>query len=227
MPDWDAATFENDIALLKLATPASDGQPVFWATEVLADWFAPGEVVIAAGWGHTENDPEGTGFGVQDTMRRVELPIRTAAECAASVPPGEFVPEVMICAGYEEGGKDSCAGDSGGPVFVAEADRWRQVGIVSWGYDCAEPPYEGAPTDGSFGLYTRLATYDDWIVATTGLITCEGAPATIIGTPGNDSLTGHGKDDVIVGGGGDDTIRGRFGNDIICGGRRVRSSGWG
>jgi len=216
--DWDAVTFENDIALLKLATPASVGTSIYWATDTLADWFAPGIVATSAGWGLTENDPSGTGNGVQDAMRRVDLPIRSAAECAASVPSGEFFADAMICAGYEEGGRDACAGDSGGPIFVEEIGRWRQVGIVSWGYDCAEPPYEGDPTDGSFGFFTRVATYDEWIVATTGLTTCEGAPATIVGTPGNDTLAGHGRDDVIVGGAGNDTILGRFGHDIICGG---------
>jgi hypothetical protein len=216
--DWNAVTFENDIALLKLAAPASVGTAIYWATGTLADWFAPGVVAISAGWGITEDDPSGTGNGVQDEMRKVDLPIRSAEECAASVPSGDFFADAMICAGYEEGGRDACAGDSGGPLFVEELGRWRQVGIVSWGYDCADPPYEGNPTDGSFGFYTRLAAFDEWMVATTGLTTCEGAPATIVDTPGNDTLTGHGRDDVIVGGAGNDLILGRFGADIICGG---------
>jgi secreted trypsin-like serine protease len=36
----------------------------------------------------------------------------------------------MICAG--QAAKDSCSGDSGGPLIVNEG-RWTQVGIVSWG----------------------------------------------------------------------------------------------
>lgn len=49
--------------------------------------------------------------------------------------------------------------------------------------------------------------------------TCRGVAATIVGTPGDDTLTGTDGDDVIVGQGGADTINGGLGNDLICGGR--------
>jgi hypothetical protein len=48
--------------------------------------------------------------------------------------------------------------------------------------------------------------------------TCNGRPATIVGTPGNDGLFGTRGDDVIVGLGGNDQIYGNGGNDTICGG---------
>jgi len=207
-PDWDTDTYENDIALLRVAVPATAGAPVYWATDTLADWFAAGTVGTVIGWGLTENNPPGTGFGAQDVMREVEVPIRTASECTASVPPGEFFAAAMICAGETAGGVDSCQGDSGGPMVVPEGDRWRQVGIVSWGYGCADP--------GDYGFYTRLATYDQWIVDTTGFTTCEGAPATMVGTAAGERIVGTGADDVIVGGGGGDVILGKSGNDILC-----------
>jgi Ca2+-binding RTX toxin-like protein len=47
---------------------------------------------------------------------------------------------------------------------------------------------------------------------------CAGRPATIVGTPGNDAITGTAGDDVIVTGAGRDWIRARGGNDIICAG---------
>ena len=46
---------------------------------------------------------------------------------------------------------------------------------------------------------------------------CDGKPATIVGTSGDDVLKGTGGDDVIVGLGGDDLIKGRGGNDTLCG----------
>jgi Ca2+-binding RTX toxin-like protein len=46
---------------------------------------------------------------------------------------------------------------------------------------------------------------------------CNGLPATIVGTPGDDILYGTSADDVIVGRGGDDRIYGRKGDDTICG----------
>lgn len=48
---------------------------------------------------------------------------------------------------------------------------------------------------------------------------CFGAPATIVGTAGNDRLRGTSGRDVIFGGGGDDIIRGMSGNDLLCGGQ--------
>jgi Ca2+-binding RTX toxin-like protein len=47
---------------------------------------------------------------------------------------------------------------------------------------------------------------------------CAEQAATILGTPGNDTIDGTDGDDVIVGLAGDDLIRGRGGSDIICGG---------
>jgi len=47
--------------------------------------------------------------------------------------------------------------------------------------------------------------------------TCDGRPATHIGTTGNDVLRGTNGDDVMVGLDGDDTLYGFQGNDVICG----------
>jgi dipeptidyl aminopeptidase/acylaminoacyl peptidase len=46
---------------------------------------------------------------------------------------------------------------------------------------------------------------------------CAGVAATIVGTPGNDTINGTAAADVIVAGDGNDTINGLDGNDIICG----------
>jgi hypothetical protein len=64
----------------------------------------------------------------------------------------------MICAESFET-KDTCNGDSGGPVFVKGADATLdiQVGIVSWGYKCA--------VDGYPGVYVRLSEITGWIDA--------------------------------------------------------------
>lgn len=48
--------------------------------------------------------------------------------------------------------------------------------------------------------------------------TCQGLPATIVGTTGDDRLVGTAKADVILARGGDDRVEGRGGDDVICGG---------
>jgi Ca2+-binding RTX toxin-like protein len=47
---------------------------------------------------------------------------------------------------------------------------------------------------------------------------CDGHPATIVGTNGDDELVGTPGDDVIMGLGGADTIQALGGNDVVCGG---------
>ena len=49
-------------------------------------------------------------------------------------------------------------------------------------------------------------------------LTCNGLPATIAGTFGNDTLVGTPGNDVMHGWGGNDVIHGLQGNDVICGG---------
>jgi hypothetical protein len=49
--------------------------------------------------------------------------------------------------------------------------------------------------------------------------TCEGQPATIVGTAGSDVRVASPGRDVIAGLGGNDTLSGLAGNDLICGGK--------
>ena len=62
----------------------------------------------------------------------------------------------MICAGYEEGGRDSCGGDSGGPLACrGDNGRYKLFGVVSWGGTC------GAAKEP--GVYAKTAAVLGWI----------------------------------------------------------------
>jgi predicted extracellular nuclease len=63
----------------------------------------------------------------------------------------------------------------------------------------------------------RSSDHDPVIVGLDLIATCNGLPATLIGTPGDDVIDGTNGDDVIVALGGNDTINGGNGNDVICG----------
>lgn len=60
----------------------------------------------------------------------------------------------MFCAGVTAGGRDSCSGDSGGPIVDASA---RLQGVVSWGNGCARA--------NAAGVYTRVGNFVNWIEA--------------------------------------------------------------
>lgn len=64
----------------------------------------------------------------------------------------------QLCAGYPEGGRDVCSGDSGGPLLIKKkyGTGFYLVGIVSGTQDCAKP---NIPS-----VYTRVANYYDWII---------------------------------------------------------------
>lgn len=64
----------------------------------------------------------------------------------------------QICAGDWLGERDTCAGDSGGPILVKIESEERVlpyiVGITSFGGYCAS----GLPA-----VYTRISEYREWI----------------------------------------------------------------
>ena len=51
-----------------------------------------------------------------------------------------------------------------------------------------------------------------------GTVTCDGLPATRVGTGAAETINGTPGPDVIQGLGGNDVIRGLGGNDVVCGG---------
>ncbi|RWS17592.1 hypothetical protein B4U79_08427 [Dinothrombium tinctorium] len=67
----------------------------------------------------------------------------------------DFDSKTMICAGYTSGGVDSCQGDSGGPLTMTVNGQVIQIGVVSYGGGCAR---RGSP-----GVYTRVASFRNWI----------------------------------------------------------------
>jgi predicted extracellular nuclease len=60
--------------------------------------------------------------------------------------------------------------------------------------------------------------HDPSFVGVNLTATCNGLPATIIGTAGDDTINATNGNDVIVALGGNDIVNGGNGNDVICGG---------
>ena len=89
----------------------------------------------------------------------VRLPILNNENCQDMFNKAGHKKEIkptFICAGYTNGGKDSCEGDSGGPLMIQRSNgHWVLVGTVSHGIKCAEPNLPG--------VYMRTSAYLLWI----------------------------------------------------------------
>lgn len=150
MPSWDPRTFQNDLALLLLDRPTFAPSMPLVAPGTL---IAAGTEVTTAGWGST--DPGR--FAPSPVLQEVTVPVVSSQYCSDQYPEEQrFDDRSMLCAGdVGNGGRDSCYGDSGGPLTRAVEGRREQVGIVSWGFECGDPVFPG--------VYTRLAAYTDWV----------------------------------------------------------------
>ena len=109
---------------------------------------------------------------------------------------------------------------------LASASLTSQItGVADWHVNADEPDL--IDYDMNFKLPAQDALYapdpyrysdhDPVIIGLDLKATCNGLPATIIGTPGDDVIYGTNGSDVIVGLGGNDTIYGGNANDVICG----------
>ncbi|KAF2365278.1 Serine proteases trypsin domain [Trinorchestia longiramus] len=165
----------HDIALLKLQRPASMTTRVLPAClpNSPVQHFSRQSSFVVAGWGATEEDP----FGGSEKLMKVKIDYVESNLCWKRFnenpvfrPPWGITTD-LICAGAEN--KDSCPGDSGGPL-MQETDlpdmpgggcRPRVVaGVVSFGPHC-----------GQLGAYTRVASYLDWI---TSIVAPKALPPT-------------------------------------------------
>ncbi|XP_044757481.1 phenoloxidase-activating factor 1-like [Coccinella septempunctata] len=104
-----------------------------------------------SGWGKTEKG------NYSDVKMKVSIPPFDITECNKIYSKVRVnVGQSQFCAGGEKG-KDSCVGDSGGPLMQQNDEgRWFAVGVVSYGISCG---LEGWP-----GVYTSIPFYYDWIV---------------------------------------------------------------
>ncbi|XP_057207477.1 chymotrypsin-like protease CTRL-1 [Triplophysa rosa] len=147
-PRFNKKNFNNDVALLKLSSPAQITSRVSPVNLVSSSTNIPsGTLCVTTGWGRTA-----TGQGPR-ILQETTLPIVSTAECKQYWGLTRSITDSMICAGGS--GSSSCQGDSGGPLVCDSKGVWYQVGIVSWGTkECKV----NAP-----GVYSRVSFLRQWI----------------------------------------------------------------
>ncbi|CAF3533213.1 unnamed protein product [Rotaria socialis] len=153
-----ARDYRHDIALLHVKTPFIYTNYPFLAKSCIHRIDPPeltiqhprnGSHLTVIGWGFLKQ----IGSVVPEMLQQVHVYTigNDHPACLDSI----YDPQLQFCAGIIEGGKDSCLGDSGGPIFQWTGRYWEQVGIVSNVKGCGDP---GRP-----GIYTRLSYYYHWV----------------------------------------------------------------
>ncbi|KAM8717508.1 hypothetical protein ACLKA7_004236 [Drosophila subpalustris] len=142
---YDDARFYNDVALLLLSSPLKFG-PSVKAISLASSEPDHGAKSLVSGWGETETEYH------PRNLKSVNVNIISRKKCALVYANG-LIRKNNICAGAA--GKDSCEGDSGGPLIY----MGKLVGIVSWGYRCGNPHYTG--------VYANVPQLRNWIEKNT------------------------------------------------------------
>ncbi|XP_056635214.1 CLIP domain-containing serine protease HP8-like [Diorhabda sublineata] len=160
-PEWSTSTLHNDIAVVKLVRDATfndyvqpiclPGRNTFFKT------YDPTGSVKLAGWGYADNSSR---IHLPHVLQFVNLPVKDMSYCSEYYPKyrSTFVANDQLCIGSPDG-KDTCEGDSGGPVMqeikVDNEYRFHSLGVVSFGSSkCGEAP----------AIYTNVRAYLKWIL---------------------------------------------------------------
>ncbi|KAJ8942494.1 hypothetical protein NQ318_017790 [Aromia moschata] len=143
------STYTNDIAIV----------PTSFNTYIWPLCLPPvrenfeNETAVVAGWGQTYYAGP-----TSEVLLQVAVPVWPHQKCVDAFL--QRINDDNICAAGYEGGKDSCLGDSGGPLMLQMKNgRWATIGVVSWGIGCGN---KNSP-----GIYTKVNNYIPWIIKNT------------------------------------------------------------
>jgi secreted trypsin-like serine protease len=158
-PKYNGGTYNYDFALCKLNKPVIIDSNVKLELNKAGGVPKEEEDLVVMGLGTTS-----FGGGSVQVLRDVTVPAISNEQCNDISYYGGEITNVMLCAGFQEGGKDSCQGDSGGPLIRRKNNNDgtitdTHVGVVSWGEGCA---FANKP-----GVYARTSANIEWIKETS------------------------------------------------------------
>jgi trypsin len=152
-PNFNPVTRANDVAVWTVFGEIN--APYYPILDDGTQANKVGNLLSVIGWGSSV--PKGY---QSNRLMQVEVPIVDNQTCQqAYLYPNyrQIDSNNQICAGYQNGGKDACTGDSGGPAFITQGAETTIVGITSFGKGCALPNIPG--------IYTKVAGVKDWIMS--------------------------------------------------------------
>ncbi|KAG7513804.1 hypothetical protein JOB18_017059 [Solea senegalensis] len=149
-PAFNSTNMDYDVALLELTAAA----PVSYTIQSVClpspvHHFLNNAECYITGWGSMRE-----GGSLTNLLQKAAVNIIDQAGCQQSY--GNVLTPNMMCAGYMEGGRDTCLGDSGGPLTCRQhSGQWFIAGVTSWGHGCGRIGFPG--------VYTRVTAVRKWI----------------------------------------------------------------
>ncbi|EGQ7642426.1 trypsin-like serine protease [Vibrio cholerae] len=150
--DYAYASGGNDIAVLELESAPRLTQFTSIATAADFNRINNGDLLTVIGFG-TRKEENGVKSDAPTKLHQVDVPFVQIEECRTKGGSYARQGDGVFCAGTA--GKDSCSGDSGGPVFFRTNHGLTQMGVVSWGDGCGRSDKPG--------VYTKLSAFDTWL----------------------------------------------------------------
>ncbi|XP_004440495.1 PREDICTED: kallikrein-4 [Ceratotherium simum simum] len=145
-PDYNKPFYANDLMLIKLKESVSPSATIR-NISIASQCPTAGDSCLVSGWGQLKNGRQ------PNVLQCVNISVVSEESCSALY---DFIYHPsMFCAGGGHDQKDSCKGDSGGPVVC----KGHLQGLVSFGQAQCGQPY--IP-----GVYTNLCKFTDWIQKT-------------------------------------------------------------
>jgi len=158
-PNYKISQRYNDIALFRLEKDVELSAYVRPICLNVHQYKNPTQQV-ATGWGRTSTDGSQSNILIEITLDVFPADVCDEKYSLTYDPKLKYgiLSDSMICAGSNNDDKDTCSGDSGGPLQtknIENRDTYTQFGVTSFGSFCGNKELPG--------VYTRVSKYVPWI----------------------------------------------------------------
>jgi len=148
---------QNDIALIRLATPAVFNEYVNKISMASYGNDFLGQDCVLIGWGRYNKNTN----ALSNTLQELQTTVISRSECEYNFSRyGWKIYNSHICFKSRVSQATACHGDSGGPAVCKRYGQWVLVGLTSGG-----SPYCDLPAN----IYTRISSFRSWISSNAGL----------------------------------------------------------